>query len=192
MLSRAIEQAQTTVESRNFQARKSVLEYDDVMNKQREIIYGQRKQVLDGMDVKGIIMGMMESAIGHQVRSAFNGPGAPGHGPVQGASARRGGRVLHQVHRKDRREPAPHPYRGRFHRYVHQGRRRLLREEGAGDHPPVMRELERVVLLRVVDEYWMDHIDAMQDLRQGSVCGPTPRPTRWTPTRRSPWRCSRR
>ncbi|MFR6695484.1 MAG: preprotein translocase subunit SecA [Dysosmobacter sp.] len=73
MLSRAIEQAQTTVESRNFQARKSVLEYDDVMNKQREIIYGQRKQVLDGMDVKGIIMGMMESAIGHQVRSAFMG-----------------------------------------------------------------------------------------------------------------------
>ena len=55
MLTRSIQQAQTTVESRNFQARKSVLEYDDVMNKQREIIYGQRKQVLDGMDVKGII-----------------------------------------------------------------------------------------------------------------------------------------
>ena len=63
LLSRTIEQAQTTVESRNFQARKSVLEYDDVMNKQREIIYGQRKQVLDGMDVKGIIMNMMNGAI---------------------------------------------------------------------------------------------------------------------------------
>ena len=54
MLTRSIEQAQTTVESRNFQARKSVLEYDDVMNKQREIIYGQRRQVLDGMDVKDV------------------------------------------------------------------------------------------------------------------------------------------
>ena len=73
MLSRAIEQAQTTVESRNFQARKSVLEYDDVMNKQREIIYGQRKQVLDGMDVKGIIMNMMNTAISHQVENAFMG-----------------------------------------------------------------------------------------------------------------------
>ena len=71
VLSRAIEQAQTTVESRNFQARKSVLEYDDVMNKQREIIYGQRKQVLDGMDVKGIIMGMMNGAIANLVHNAF-------------------------------------------------------------------------------------------------------------------------
>ncbi len=73
MLTKAIEQAQTTVESRNFQSRKSVLEYDDVMNKQREIIYGQRKQVLDGMDVKGIIMNMMNTAISHQVENAFMG-----------------------------------------------------------------------------------------------------------------------
>ena len=88
MLSRAIEQAQTTVESRNFQARKSVLEYDDVMNKQREIIYDQRQQVLDGMDVKGIIMGMMHSAIGHQVRSAFMGERSTWTWPaLQGAAA---------------------------------------------------------------------------------------------------------
>ena len=74
MLSRAIEQAQTTVESRNFQTRKSVLEYDDVMNKQREIIYGQRKQVLDGMDVKGIIMGMMNGAIAMAKSFTVNAP----------------------------------------------------------------------------------------------------------------------
>ena len=73
LLSRTIEQAQTTVESRNFQARKSVLEYDDVMNKQREIIYGQRKQVLGGMDVKGIIMNMMNGAISNLVNAAFVG-----------------------------------------------------------------------------------------------------------------------
>ena len=72
-LTRAIEQAQTTVESRNFQARKSVLEYDDVMNKQREIIYDQRKQVLDGLDVKNIIMNMMNTSISHLVAEHFAG-----------------------------------------------------------------------------------------------------------------------
>ena len=72
-LSKAIENAQTSVESRNFQYRKSTLEYDDVMNKQREIIYGQRKQVLDGMDVKSVIMNMMNTSIRHLVQGAFAG-----------------------------------------------------------------------------------------------------------------------
>ena len=135
MLSRAIEQAQTTVESRNFQARKSVLEYDDVMNKQREIIYGQRKQVLDGMDVKGIIMGNDERRHRQPGPQRLRRRGPPGHGRLPRAAPQRGGRLLHQVHRQDRRGPAAlHDRRG-LHRPVHPGRRRLLREEGAGDHP---------------------------------------------------------
>ena len=167
VLSRAIEQAQTTVESRNFQARKSVLEYDDVMNKQREIIYGQRKQVLDGMDVKGIIMGMMESAIGHQVRSAFMG-----QAHLDMAQCRELLRSVEGV------------YFTKYTVKIDESQLSTLTEDdfidmftkAAADFyekkeqeitPPVMRELERVVLLRVVDEYWMDHIDAMQDLRQG-------------------------
>ena len=167
MLSRAIEQAQTTVESRNFQARKSVLEYDDVMNKQREIIYGQRKQVLDGMDVKGIIMGMMESAIGHQVRSAFMGQ-----------------EHLDMVQCKELLRSLEGVYFTKYTVKIDESQLPTLTEDdfiemftkAAADFyekkeqeitPPVMRELERVVLLRVVDEYWMDHIDAMQDLRQG-------------------------
>ena len=167
MLSRAIEQAQTTVESRNFQARKSVLEYDDVMNKQREIIYGQRKQVLDGMDVKGIIMGMMESAIGHQVRSAFMG-----QAHLDMAQCRELLRSVEGV------------YFTKYTVKIDKSQLSTLTEDdfidmftkAAADFyekkeqeitPPVMRELERVVLLRVVDEYWMEHIDAMQDLRQG-------------------------
>ena len=167
MLSRAIEQAQTTVESRNFQARKSVLEYDDVMNKQREIIYGQRKQVLDGMDVKGIIMGMMESAIGHQVRSAFMGQ-----------------EHLDMVQCKELLRGLEGVYFTKYTVKIDESQLSTLTEDdfidmftkAAADFyekkeqeitPPVMRELERVVLLRVVDEYWMDHIDAMQDLRQG-------------------------
>ena len=167
MLSRAIEQAQTTVESRNFQARKSVLEYDDVMNKQREIIYGQRKQVLDGMDVKGIIMGMMESAIGHQVRSAFMGQ-----------------EHLDMVQCKELLRGLEGVYFTKYTVKIDESQLPTLTEDdfidmftkAAADFyekkeqeitPPVMRELERVVLLRVVDEYWMEHIDAMQDLRQG-------------------------
>ena len=71
MLTKGIENAQTSVESRNFQARKSTLEYDDVMNKQREIIYGQRKQVLDGRDIRDVITGMISSIISMTVQNAF-------------------------------------------------------------------------------------------------------------------------
>ena len=167
MLSRAIEQAQTTVESRNFQARKSVLEYDDVMNKQREIIYGQRKQVLAGMDVKGIIMGMMESAIGHQVRSAFMGQ--EHLDMVQCKELLRGleGVYFTKYTVKIDENQLPTLTEDDFIEMFTKAAADFYEKKEQEITPPVMRELERVVLLRVVDEYWMDHIDAMQDLRQG-------------------------
>ncbi len=167
MLSRAIEQAQTTVESRNFQARKSVLEYDDVMNKQREIIYGQRKQVLDGMDVKGIIMGMMESAIGHQVRSAFMGQ--EHLDMLQCKELLRGleGVYFTKYTVKIDESQLPTLTEDDFIEMFTKAAADFYEKKEQEITPPVMRELERVVLLRVVDEYWMDHIDAMQDLRQG-------------------------
>ena len=167
ILTRAIEQAQTTVESRNFQARKSVLEYDDVMNKQREIIYDQRKQVLDGLDVKNIIMNMMNTSISHLVAEHF---AEIDH--LDAASCRE---LLRQVEGLY------------FPKFTVRFTEEELKEKTAADvteaftaaaaayyeqkeqefTSPVMREVERVVLLRVVDEYWMDHIDAMADLRQG-------------------------
>ena len=167
ILTRAIEQAQTTVESRNFQARKSVLEYDDVMNKQREIIYDQRKQVLDGLDVKNIIMNMMNTSISHLVAEYF-----AENDHLDAASCRE---LLHQVEGLY------------FPKFTVRFTDEELKEKTAADvtdaftaaaaayyeqkeqefTSPVMREVERVVLLRVVDEYWMDHIDAMADLRQG-------------------------
>ena len=167
ILTRAIEQAQTTVESRNFQARKSVLEYDDVMNKQREIIYDQRKQVLDGLDVKNIIMNMMNTSISHLVAEHF-----AGNDHLDAASCRE---LLRQVEGLY------------FPKFTVRFTDEELKEKTAADvteaftaaaaayyeqkeqafTSPVMREVERVVLLRVVDEYWMDHIDAMADLRQG-------------------------
>ena len=167
MLSRAIEQAQTTVESRNFQTRKSVLEYDDVMNKQREIIYGQRKQVLDGMDVKDIIMNMMNGAIANLVHAAFLGS-----------------EYLDMASCRDLLRSVEGVYFPKYTVKVDEAQLKTMTQQdftdlftaAAADYyakkeaeitPPVMRELERVILLRVVDEYWMEHIDAMQDLRQG-------------------------
>ena len=166
MLSRAIEQAQTTVESRNFQSRKAVLEYDDVMNKQREIIYGQRKQVLDGMDVKSVIMNMMNTSIRHLVQGAFAGGSLDSVsmrellGSVEGLYFPK-----YAVRFEETRIPAltadevADAFAQAAADYYEKKEQELT--------SPVMREVERVVLLRVVDEYWMDHIDAMQDLRQG-------------------------
>ena len=167
MLTRSIQQAQTTVESRNFQARKSVLEYDDVMNKQREIIYGQRRQVLEGMDVKDVIMNMMNTSITHLVQNAFSG--------VHHLDMTSCQELLRQV------EGLYFPkYAVRFSQEqldamdaqavtdaFTQAAAAYYQQKEDEFTPPVMREVERVVLLRVVDEYWMEHIDAMSDLRQG-------------------------
>ena len=167
VLSRAIEQAQTTVESRNFQARKSVLEYDDVMNKQREIIYGQRKQVLDGMDVKGIIMGMMNGAIANLVHNAFVGTDH-----LDMAACRELLRSVEGVYftkytvRIDEAQ-LPTMTAEDFIDLFTQAAADFYEKKEQEITPPIMRELERVVLLRVVDEDGMEHIDAMQDLRQG-------------------------
>ena len=167
MLTKAIEQAQTTVESRNFQSRKSVLEYDDVMNKQREIIYSQRKQVLDGMDVKGIIMNMMNTAISHQVENAFMG-----QEHLDMASCRELLRNVEGLYfpkyavRFDESQLASMEAADFTEAFTAAAADYYEKKE-AEITSPIMRELERVVLLRVVDEYWMDHIDAMSDLRQG-------------------------
>ncbi len=167
MLSRAIEQAQTTVESRNFQARKSVLEYDDVMNKQREIVYGQRKQVLDGMDVRGIIMGMMNSAISNLVHAAFVGVEHLDMASCKELLRSVEGLYFPKYTVKIEESELPSLTAEDFIDRFTEAAESFYQKKEEEITPPVMRELERVVLLRVVDEYWMEHIDAMQDLRQG-------------------------
>ena len=167
MLTRSIQQAQTTVESRNFQARKSVLEYDDVMNKQREIIYGQRRQVLEGMDVKDVIMNMMNTSITHLVQNAFSG--------VQHLDMTSCQELLRQVEGVYFPKYAVRFSQEQLDAMDAQAVPDAFTQAAAGYYQqkedeftaPVMREVERVVLLRVVDEYWMEHIDAMSDLRQG-------------------------
>ncbi len=167
MLTKAIENAQTTVESRNFQSRKSVLEYDDVMNKQREIIYAQRRQVLDGKDLKETVLNMMRTSIADHVALAFGEQAS-----LDAAGYREMLRGLEgtyflpgavQIPEAD----IPAKTQEDFTDAFVQAAEATYEAKEAEITPPIMRELERVIMLRVVDEYWMDHIDAMDDLKQG-------------------------
>nr|WP_325299303.1 preprotein translocase subunit SecA [uncultured Dysosmobacter sp.] len=167
MLTKAIENAQTTVESRNFQSRKSVLEYDDVMNKQREIIYAQRRQVLDGMDIKDTVLNMMHTSIANHVSLAF-----AENQSLDANSYREMLRGLEGMYfakgavRLDESEIAGKSQEDFNDLFIEAAEKTYAAKE-AEITPPIMRELERVIMLRVVDEYWMDHIDAMDDLKQG-------------------------
>ena len=165
MLTKSIENAQTTVESRNFQSRKSVLEYDDVMNRQREIIYAQRRQVLDGLDIKDTVLNMMHTAISNHValecgeqstlddagfREMIRGLEGTYFLPGTVSAAECVGKTMEEM----------------TSACITAAEATYTAKE-AEISTPIMRELERVIMLRVVDEYWMDHIDAMEDLKQG-------------------------
>ena len=168
ILSGAVENAQRTVESRNFQTRKHVLEYDDVMNVQREVIYAQRQKVLDGEDLKESIRTMLQNVVSTTVNTALADAGgivtedslavlanlfegifcAKGtlegrKNELLGKDAKDAAEILEQI--------AENTYQAKENAYGEK----------------LMRELERVIMLRVVDEYWMDNIDAMDDLKQG-------------------------
>ena len=168
ILSGAVENAQKTVESRNFQTRKHVLEYDDVMNIQREVIYAQRQKVLDGENLRDNIMTMLRGVVDSTVSSALADAGGKvtqenldvlaaqmeGIFFAKGTLAARSGELLD----KSVQETADTLYELAQNTYG-------AKEAAYGES--LMRELERVIMLRVVDEYWMDNIDAMDDLKQG-------------------------
>lgn len=168
ILSGAIENAQKTVEGRNFQSRKNVLEYDDVMNVQRKIIYEQRRQVLDGEDLQKNIQSMMWFYVDTYVASAF------GEQPKLADKQ-------HFFEMMTHFEPIFFPTgtwllsdeelaaltREQAEEKILSLMQRAYAKREEQFTSPVMREIERVVTLRVVDEFWMDHIDAMDDLRQG-------------------------
>ena len=168
ILSGAIENAQKTVEGRNFQSRKNVLEYDDVMNVQRKIIYEQRRQVLDGEDLQKNIQSMMRFYVDTYVASAF------GEQPKLADKQ-------HFFEMMTHFEPIFFPTgtwllsdeelaaltREQAEEKILSLMQRAYAKRKEQFTSPVMREIERVVTLRVVDEFWMDHIDAMDDLRQG-------------------------
>ena len=171
-LTNALETAQKTVESRHFQSRKSVLEFDDVMNQQRNLIYDQRRKVLDGEDLSDSVSGMIVDYVSSTIKDGMGGLPIESQSqlteilkPFEQLFLRRGdiqvpdGELPHLTadHLEDLvLEKADMVY--------------AAREAAFGPMPdgtPIMRELERVVMLRVVDEYWMEHIDAMSDLKDG-------------------------
>ena len=168
ILSGAVENAQKNVESRNFKARKNVLEYDDVMNTQREVVYAQRQKVLDGEDLRENILTMLRSLVDTNVATALSENGGSvneealkelamqmeGIYFIRGTLESRKTQLLAM----DQQTLADTIYDIALATYQ-------AKETAYGDK--LMRELERVVMLRVVDEYWMDNIDAMDDLKQG-------------------------
>jgi len=171
MLSGAIEQAQKTVESRNFQTRKSVLEYDDVMNQQRNIIYDERRKVLDGENLRENINKMVYDFVAGTVNDALHG-GAPENeehfaeviAPFEKLFLPKGAVKFDDF----KGAPKAQEIIDRVYDIAQQVYDKREAEFGtAPDGQPVMREIERVIMLRVVDEYWMDHIDAMAELKRG-------------------------
>jgi preprotein translocase subunit SecA len=184
MLSNAIENAQKKVESRNFQSRKNVLEYDDVMNTQRNLIYEQRRRVLDGEDIKDNIAQMVSDVIESAVTSGM-APSSEDNSHHKNTAPVLTSAAFNEI---------TNPFVGLFltpndvkltddeiaamdHEKLtdwlleRANKTYAMKEQMLGNiegtDTPLMREVERVILLRVVDEYWMDHIDAMQELRQG-------------------------
>lgn len=167
MLSNAIEQAQKTVESRNFQTRKSVLEYDDVMNQQRNIIYDERRKVLDGEDLRENINKMIYDFIAGSVNDALHGGAAENAEHLAEVTAPFEKLFLPKgaIKTEDFKGAAKaQDIIERVYDIAQQVYDKREAEFGlTPDGQPVMREIERVVMLRVVDEYWMDHIDAMAE-----------------------------
>ena len=167
MLSGAIENAQKTVESRNYQTRKNVLEYDDVMNTQRKVIYEQRLQVLNGEDLAPTINGMIEFVVHSAVENAFAGnPRLESLEQLQELLAKFDGKyylagswIASEADLNLKAEAVEEKLLDLLHNAYAQ------KEAHYGSER--MREAERVILLRVVDEYWMDNLDAMADLRRG-------------------------
>ena len=163
ILSGAVENAQKTVESRNFRSRKNVLEYDNVMNVQREVIYAQRQKVLDGEDLRENILTMLENFINTAVATAASRSGGTPELDVllpqlEGIYFPKGAYAPENPEKLTQEQAAAELYELALRTYE---------KKEAEITPTVMRELERVVMLRAVDEHWMDNIDAMDDLKQG-------------------------
>jgi len=168
ILSGSIESAQKRIEDQNFTRRKNVLTYDDVMNQQRKVIYKQRNDVLDGMDLKSKITSMIEQCISDNV-GMFCAGDEPSEWNIEGLRGHFAGYLvgegdldytddeLARLSREDIISSLTDKAIG-----IYEGKEELF---GSAD---IMREVERVVLLRNVDEKWMDHLDAMEELK-GSI-----------------------
>ena len=165
MVSRTIENAQKRVESRNFETRKNILEYDDVMNKQREIIYSQRRQVLEGSNMAESIAGMIDKLVDTVCDEAAHGETFPEAWNLEQLALR----LMEIFNFPDGVDTSNYPnmdsmeVRDELKAKAHA--RYAEKEEEIG--PEIFHDFERNILLRNVDTNWMDHLDAMDQMRQG-------------------------
>lgn len=160
MISNAVENAQKKVEGRNFSIRKNVLQYDDVMNTQRGIIYGQRKQVLDGENLKENISNMIDSLANEIVNGYVTEDGVNQEALISEIEATYG---ISKLDTLSNEKVKPQEVISELQQKAHEIYNAKELEFGENN----LRELERVVMLKIVDERWMDHIDAMDELKEG-------------------------
>ena len=167
MLSKAVEKAQKKIESNNFGIRKNLLDYDAVMNEQREIIYEERRQVLDGENMRSLVMKMAKDTIKNLLSHAINASEDPTEWDMKEVN-----QALHPVFGIEPISEDGQDYKGyTFDKLVDEIDEKVeaayTAKEAEFPDPENLRELERVVLLKVIDRKWMDHIDDMDQLRQG-------------------------
>ena len=160
LLSKAVESAQKKVENRNFTIRKNVLQYDDVMNTQREIIYKQRREVLDGNNIKENISKMIDTVAENLVNLYATEDGVNKEALLPDISTTFGFNDISSLDDKKLNiDKITEEIKEKAHKKYEE------KEEIFGEK--VLRELERVVMLKIVDERWMDHIDSMDELKDG-------------------------
>ena len=166
MLSKAVENAQKKVEGRNFTIRKNVLQYDDVMNTQREIIYKQRREVLDGENLKSSIEKIID-IVANKLVSAYTTENGINKEPFMQDVVTTFGitklDTLDSLETSSKKSIKTEDVATELTEKAHQ--KYAQKEQEFGEN--VLRELERVVMLKIVDERWMDHIDAMDELKDG-------------------------
>ena len=167
ILSGAIENAQKKIESRNFATRKHVLEYDDVLNTQRQTIYGQRLQVLEGKDIKDNILNMVDDTIARAVHAAVGENHLITSEMVEQARRPFIGMFLRPEDCTFTPEECDDLTAEQLTNVLTDQAHKVYEAKEQAIGAPIMRELERVVLLKNVDTKWMDHIDAMTELRNG-------------------------
>lgn len=165
MVSKAVESAQKRVEGNNFDARKQLLSYDDVLRQQREIIYKQRNEVLESDNLREILQNMILSSLSRHVEAFTPANEEPEKWNLQGLIDYVNGNLLHEgdVTVEELRGKVPEEITGLIFEKV----KERYEEKEAQLAEEQMREFEKVVLLRAVDSKWIDHIDAMDQLRQG-------------------------
>ena len=166
MLSSAIEKAQKKIESNNFGIRKNLLEYDQVMNEQREIIYEERRRVLDGESMRDTIYSMITEYVENMTDRFASTEADPEEWDIKGLDVNLHN-VIPQLQLPSEKECQSMSQKELKHLLKERGVKAYENKEAEFPEAEQLREVERVVLLKVIDARWMDHIDDMDQLRQG-------------------------